>query len=58
MGHHRDQPGNRLRAGTWADLTTQAMRDTGLDELTITRVLVRLAELAPHADEPGGRKRA
>lgn len=46
MGHHTDRPGNRLRAGTWADLTLTAMQDTGLSPVQIRAVLVRLAELA------------
>jgi len=58
MGGHRDRPGNRLRAGTWADLTTTAMRAEQAPEDLIRRVLVRLAQLAPHAPEPGGRTRA
>jgi len=49
MGRHVDRPGNRLRAGTWADLTVQAMRDTGLNEQDIRAVLLRLAQLAPTA---------
>lgn len=46
MGRHVERPGSRLRAGTWAELTSRAMRDTGLTEQQIRAVLVRLAELS------------
>ncbi len=46
MGRHRDAPGNRLRAGTWADLTHTALRAEHLTEEQIARILTRIANLA------------